>query len=93
MKKLHFTIIAAFFVLTLVTVSCKKDEISNTEKCDQLIVTYQQAVSDYAVNPNTETCEAFVQALENYINGCSILTAMQRQEFQEEIDGADCSQY
>ena len=74
--------------------SCKKDKTSetNSNNCDALANAYYEAVVAYSSDPtNTEKCENLLDAATNYANDCTILTAQQRQELQDAIDNADCS--
>jgi hypothetical protein len=74
--------------------SCKKDKIIEPElnNCVALAEAYTVALTAYIYDPSsTEKCEAFLQAAQDYIDGCDILTPEQKAEIQEQIDNADCS--
>jgi len=71
--------------------SCKKsDDIA--VNCEELGNAFINTYQEYLMNPTQENCEAFIQAAEDYLNGCATtLTPAQRQEYQDAIDNVDCS--
>ena len=95
MKKFYTVLTLILLILTGLTISsCKKDKTNDpvSNNCDALANAYSQALLDYTNDPtNSEKCQNFVDAVTNYINGCAILTPQQKQEFQDAVDAADCS--
>jgi len=96
MKKFRtlFLIVALGIVLLPVN-SCKKvaDAVNPTANCDDLLEAYSAALNAWVADPSEATCEGYVDALDNYVNGDTILTAAQRAEYNSELDDIDCSQY
>jgi 6-phosphogluconate dehydrogenase (decarboxylating) len=96
MKKFRTLIsIVVFSIIMLSVNSCKKatDAINPTDNCDELMDAYTVALNAWVSTPSETTCEAYVDALDKLINGCAILTAAQRAEFNNQLEDADCSQY
>ena len=92
MKKLNYFITAVLMSIACVSLnSCKKAADILSGDCNHLIEAYTDAANAYTLDPSVENCEAYVDALEDYVNGCAILTAQQKQEFQNDINNADCS--
>ena len=95
MKKIYIILALVFLTLSGLTIySCKKDKTEDpiSNNCDALANAYYEAVVAYSSDPtNTEKCENLIDAVTNYVDGCNILTAQQRQELQDAIDNADCS--
>lgn len=96
MKKFRtlFFIVALGIVLLPVN-SCKKatDPLNPTDNCDALTEAYLAALNAWVADPSEATCEAYVDAVDNLVNGCSYLTAAERAEFNSELEEIDCSQY
>jgi hypothetical protein len=96
MKKIYIMLALVFLILTGLTIySCKKDktEEPDTANCDALLNAFTQAYSAFALDPqNSDKCEDFVQSFENYVDNCgTFLNEQQRQEYQDAVDAADCS--
>jgi hypothetical protein len=76
--------------------SCSKDSDvvsdSDINDCVVLAEAYNLALIAYVYDQTSvEKCEDLVQAAQNYIDGCDILTSEEKAEIQEQIDDADCS--
>jgi hypothetical protein len=95
MKKLTtFFIVVLIGLASLSVNSCKKtaDALTpNPANCDALLNAYSAAVNAYILDQSVANCEAYVDALDNYINGCAILTPAQKQAYNDELDNIDCS--
>ncbi|MGD2034365.1 MAG: hypothetical protein PVF73_04870 [Bacteroidales bacterium] len=96
MKKINRILIPFILIMLIFSLSsCKKtkDVLDGGDNCDELVDDLSAAITEFSLDPTSqEKCEAYVQALENYLNGCSTgLTPAQRQEYQDQIDEADCS--
>ncbi len=95
MKKFYSLLALGFFVFVFSSMnSCKKDidTPSDVYNCVELANTYNLALIAY-MNDQTDydKCVAFVEAAQNYIDHCDILTDEQKAEMQEQIDNANCS--
>lgn len=74
--------------------SKKDDDDGPTGKsCEELADDYYNAVVAFSTNPTEATCNAFEDAVEDYLNGCAILSLAQKQELQQALDENDCSVY
>ena len=95
MKKMRtfISIVILGFVL-LSSNSCKKatDPFTNPQDCDDLINAYSAAINAYVVDQTEANCEAYVDALSNLVNNCDILSAQDKQQYNEELANMDCSQ-
>ncbi len=91
MKKLKIYFILLCTGVLFCISGCTKKE--SPKSCDALAADFEAALTAFITNPTRETCEDYVDALEDYINGCALLTPAERAQFQQSIDDADCSQY
>lgn len=95
MKKIYSILTLSFFILISISIfSCDKDKdtVPDTNNCVVLGKAYTEALTAFINDQsNSEKCENFLQAAQDYINGCAILTPEQKAEIQEQIDNADCS--
>ena len=94
MKKIYSILTLSFFILMSISIfSCDKDKDTEPDvnQCVVLGEAYVEALTAYINDPTSEKCENFVQAAQDYINGCAILTPAQKAEIQEQLDEADCS--
>ena len=94
MKKSITYLAMAAIAVTLSLSSCKKSDDDTTagKSCDDLIEIYTNAYLTYISDQTEENCEAFLDATQDVLNGCNtLLTASQRQEYQNAINNTDCS--
>lgn len=75
--------------------SCDKDKDTEPDvnNCAVLGEAYVEALTAYIYDlSNSDKCEGFLQAAQDYIDGCGgLLTPEQKTEIQKQIDEADCS--
>ncbi len=95
MKKIYSILTLSFFILMSISIfSCDKDKDTEPDvnHCAVLGEAYVEALTAYINDlSNSEKCEIFLQAAQDYINGCDLLTPELKAEIQEQIDDADCS--
>ena len=95
MKKIYSILTLSFFILMSISIfSCDKDKDTEPDvnHCAELGEAYVEALTAYINDlSNSEKCEIFLQAAQDYINGCDLLTPVQKAEILEQIDEADCS--
>ena len=96
MKKIYTVLTLVFLVLSGLTLdSCKKDKNtgSSTANCDELLNAFTQAQNEYIMDlQNQQKCEKYVQAFKDYVDNCgTFLTPQERQQYQDAVDQADCS--
>lgn len=80
------------FTVAMLVGSCKKDSITPFGNCDNLAAAVSTAASNFTSNPTEATCEAYRDALQDYINGCAgwgLYNAL----YQDVIDDLNCSDY
>jgi len=68
----------------------KKDSTNNVDNCASLLTSFTNAYTAFATNQTQQTCNAYIQALRNYVNGCATLTPAQKQSYNQELNSADC---
>ncbi len=71
---------------------CSKKE-KTTDNCVTLSVKLSNAYSAFAANQTQATCEAYVQAIDNYLNGCDLIDAVTRAEYEDWRDSENCSDF
>ena len=87
--------ILSFFVMFAVAMlvgSCKKDSIIPGVNCTNLATAVSTAASNFSSNPTVANCEAYKDALQDYVNGCAGL-AIYNAAYQNALDDLDCSDY
>ena len=81
------------FTIAMLVGSCKKDSVLNPlGNCDNLATAVSQAANVFIANPTVATCEAYKDALQNYIDGCTGY-AYYNAAYQGAIDDLDCTDY
>jgi len=93
MKKIYSILTLSFLLLISISFfSCDKKTEPELNNCVALAEAYTVALTAYLYDQtNSQKCEEFLQAAQDYIDGCDILTPGQKAEIQEQIDEADCS--
>jgi hypothetical protein len=89
MKKIIYSLAAvALFVTLGAGIGCKKDNpISCTEKLAKL----QAAATAYGTSSNTENCQAYKSAIQDYVSSCATgMTADQKAEYEAMIADMTC---
>lgn len=80
------------FAVAILVGSCKKDSILDPfSNCDKLANDFSNAYQAYISNPSQATCEAFVDAYEDYLNGCSGWIGW-NPVYDHMLDDVDCSE-
>jgi hypothetical protein len=90
-KVLSFLIL---FAIAMLVSSCKKDPLNPLNplgNCDQLAADFSEAYNAYLTSPSVATCEAFVDAYEDYINGCASWAGW-NPAYDNMLDNVDCSE-
>lgn len=79
MKKILIPFIA------VIALSCgKKNPLNPMGDCTGLSEAYLSAASAYTSNPSKQSCEAFINSLDELVNKCAILTAEQKRDYREQ---------
>jgi hypothetical protein len=73
--------------MVVITACSKKDSPSN---CVSLSSKMSSAASTYASSPTSANCSAYVQTIRDYANGCSVLTASEKQSLETSINSMSC---
>ena len=91
MKKRFLYLTVTFLaVLSLLLTACKKE--SSVKSCEELLEAYSSTLMEYSLDPtNSAKCQAFVDALTEYIHDCATIPAAQRQEYENQLSEIDCS--
>lgn len=88
--------ITSFLLCTVLLsglLSCKDKNGPLSGNCDELSNDYQAKVSAFSTTTNKATCTAMISSLTNFVNKCSLLSASQKQAYNETLAEADCSVY
>jgi hypothetical protein len=88
---LALTLICTAFLLS----DCKKtknDILNPAGNCNTLSTKFSDAFSAYLSDPSVANCQAYVQTLKDYVNGCAALTQAEKDTYNASIDATDCSQ-
>jgi hypothetical protein len=81
-------------LLVLASFSCGRkgaDILNPLGNCGKLAENYTNAWTAYAQNQSTANCQAALKSLDEYVNGCSILTADQRREYNQSKSELNCN--
>ena len=88
MKKLKLYL-ALFAISTLFILSaCTKKK-----SCDELATEVSDAATAFGLNPSQQTCEDYVDAIQNYYDGCSTVPASVRASYDQWLNSVDCTVY
>jgi len=88
MKKLRIYIALLGLSILFILSSCTKKK-----SCSELTDDYSDALTVFITNPTQQTCENYIDALRDYIDGCSNLTPAERAALEDDLDNSDCNQY
>lgn len=92
------TKVMAGLAITILMVSCgdksKDDDPGETleTRCENLVEVWVSAAEAFTSNPSSQTCEAYKQALLNYVNGCADYVYYD-ESIEMLIQEMDCSVY
>ena len=70
-----------------------KDDDGLNDRCDELYTDWYNKLITLSTNPTEANCEAYKDALQDFIEGCTYYTGINRAELQQELDEIDCSEY
>jgi hypothetical protein len=86
--KLSVFVVAAGLLLSY---SCKKDEtVVSADACSANANLVSTAASTFANNPTKANCEAYLSAVNKYLDSCPGLTTAQRNQYKADIAAAKC---
>jgi hypothetical protein len=95
MKKFRF-----FFFLTLlcsafILINCKKSDSNNdlNGNCEALADDASNAASDFIANMSEATCNDYVDAIDDYYNGCDLIPQSEKDSYDQWLNSVDCSLY
>ena len=89
MKKVLFFTAAVMFSLSIVIISCNKDD--NPINCTQLALDYSNAASAYTADQSDANCNTLKNAIEDYLDSdCAALTTAYRVTLQTELEALPC---
>ncbi len=82
------------FVITiglLISYGCKKDEaVVSADACNANATLVSNAASVFSTTPNKTNCEAYLVAVNKYLDSCPGLTSTQRAQFKADIAATKC---
>ena len=91
-KRLLFGLILVFSVAIVGVLSCD-DEVKDTLNCTELAAKVSTAAAAFSANATASTCNDYKEAIQDYIDGCDILTDQEVADLELTLDGLDCSIY
>lgn len=87
MKKIVFTF-AIVSLSAIVFTNCSK---SNPISCTEKLAKLQAAATAYGTTSNTENCNAYKVAIQEYVNSCATnMTADQKAEYEAMVADMTC---
>jgi hypothetical protein len=90
MKKFRiFGVLILLSMMFLINGCAKKDKL--TTNCSSLANAVTNSLNAFSANPNTSTCEAYVSAMHDYVNGCSTLTPAEKESINTSLANTNCS--
>ncbi|MFN4144348.1 MAG: hypothetical protein ACK4GN_00875 [Runella sp.] len=80
------------FVGLLAVLSCKKNALDPTTRCENASKEYENAITAWSQDINNKTkCEAVKKSLSDIIQSCSIYTPAQRKVYEDQIKNIECN--
>jgi hypothetical protein len=92
MKKSSISILLVVSAVVFVLLGCKKDN-KVTDRCPELASAVSDAVTAFTTNPSESTCNAYVESIHDYYDGCTLITAAERASLDAALESMDCSQF
>jgi len=92
MKKSSISILLVVSAVVFILLGCKKDN-NVTDRCPELEATYTDALNAFSSNPSTATCKDYKEAVNDYIDGCTLITPAQRASLDAALETLDCDQF
>jgi uncharacterized lipoprotein YajG len=90
MKRMKiFGVLMMLSMVFLINGCSKKD--NKVDNCSALATSFTNAASAFTSNPTKQTCDAYIQALKNYVNGCATLTPSLKQTYDQILNAQNCS--
>jgi len=95
MKKSKIYIVALLLSSVFFITGCSKDKDDNTkaDNCSTLGDAASNAASAFVSNPTEQTCTAYIQAIHDYYDGCTLIDAATRNTYDAWLEQVDCSLY
>ena len=87
-----------YLVLILVSTlflfdGCAKKTENKADDCTTLAQKASDAADAFVVSQTEATCEAYVQSIQDYYNGCDLIPAATKQSYDAWLASIDCSYY
>lgn len=96
MKRTKIYIFLMLLGMVFLFDGCKKDKDDDGpigKSCEELATDYVNAYTTFAGAMTEANCEAWKDALEDFIKGCPVYAGYNMEELQQELDEIDCSQF
>ena len=92
MKKIRIiSLMGLLSMLFLINGCAKKDDKKNSDNCAALTNAASAAATAYVTNTAEATCNAFVKAVQDLENGCSLIDASTKATYDDFVANANCS--
>jgi hypothetical protein len=86
MKKIYSMLVLACMLFLINGCSKAKDSVD----CSSLSQAVATAASTYSANLTPANCNAYKTAIQNYINGCSVITSAERESLNASLAALNC---
>jgi len=92
MRKLFSTLILLALAIWMI-IACNRDVYTMEDQCNDLYRDYSDIMDTLSQNPSVAHCEDFRTAMSNYLQGCSLIPIVEREELEGNLEETDCSIY
>lgn len=91
MKKIKLSVLVLIFSMAFLVTCNKDDDNKKTDRCPALATDVSSALTAFAQNPTQATCEAYIEAIHDYYDGCTLITAAERAQLDAALSGTNCT--
>ncbi len=90
MKRTRIYLVLTLLSLVFVFTSCKKE---SARSCEELSTDFNNAITAFGTNPSEATCNGYKDAWHDYVDGCTTLSPAIRAQYDDILDGMDCTTF
>jgi len=89
MRKMTLYILLVLAGIVFTMDGCKKEK--KVDNCATLSAAASDAAEAFIANMNQETCEAYVDAIQDFYDGCATITPALRAQYDAALESMECS--
>jgi hypothetical protein len=86
MKKLRIYIALIGLSILFILTACTKKK-----SCDELANDVSTAATAFGMNPNAQTCQDYVNAINDYYDGCKAIPAAEKAALDQWVNSNPCA--